>query len=210
MTSRKPIDDNTQPLQHPERLVIISGPSGAGKSTVVRKLLESCPLEIELSVSATTRKPRSGERDGIDYHFLTHEAFQSRRAAGDFLECMEVFGRGDWYGTLNETVSTGLAAGKWVVLEIDVEGALSVIDRYPKTITIFIHCGSVDELERRLRNRGTETESAIARRLEVARREMELASRYRYMVVNRDADEAAHEICGILSTNGEDQTCMTN
>src|SRR5687767_7450301 len=107
------------------KLAIISGPSGAGKSTVVKQLLATCPLPLELSVSATTRDPRPGEQAGIDYHFLTREEFARRRAAGEFLECKEVFGRGDWYGTLHNVVTAGLAAGKWVILEIDVEGAMS-------------------------------------------------------------------------------------
>ena len=92
------------------RLIIISGPSGAGKSTVVRRLQTECPLPLRTSISATTRKPRPGEQDGVDYFFLDHEEFEQRRQAGDFLECKEVFGRGHWYGTLNEQVATGLDA----------------------------------------------------------------------------------------------------
>src|SRR5688572_14577866 len=93
------------------RLVVISGPSGAGKSTVVRRLLAECPLPLVLSVSATTRKARPGEVDGVNYFFLSREEFSRRREAGEFLECKEVFGRGDWYGTLQSQVSAGLAAG---------------------------------------------------------------------------------------------------
>ena len=113
------------------RLVIISGPSGAGKSTVLRKVLETCPLPLELSVSATTRQPRPGECDGVEYHFLTKEEFARRRASGEFLESKEVYGCGDWYGTLQGAVTAGLDAGKWVILEIDVEGALAVLERCP-------------------------------------------------------------------------------
>src|SRR5256885_731293 len=102
------------------RLVIISGPSGAGKSTVVRELLESCPLPLVLSVSATTRQPRRGEIEGEDYYFLTPAQFADRRDAGDFLECKEY--AGNWYGTLQSQVTAGLEAGKLVILEIDVEG----------------------------------------------------------------------------------------
>jgi guanylate kinase len=108
-------------------LVVISGPAGVGKSTVVRKLLTDCPLPMVLSVSATTRRPRPGERDGIEYHFLSAEEFQRRRDAHEFLECKEVFGLGHWYGTLQSEVSAGLNAGKWVILEIDVQGAMSVL-----------------------------------------------------------------------------------
>ena len=111
------------------KLVILSGPSGAGKSTVVRELLATCPLPLELSVSATTRLPRAGERDGVDYHFLSREEFALRRERGEFLECKEVFGRGDWYGTLAAPVTAGLRAGKWVLLEIDVEGRWPLCSR---------------------------------------------------------------------------------
>ena len=161
------------------KLIVISGPSGAGKTTLLRKLFEQCP-ELLVSVSATTRAPRPGERDGEDYFFLSPEEFARRRAGGDFLECFEVFGHGHWYGTLLSEVAPSLAAGKSIVLEIDVQGAMAVLERYPEAITIFVHPGSIEELERRLRGRGTETEDAIQGRLEVARRELAHASRYRY------------------------------
>jgi guanylate kinase len=181
------------------RLVVISGPSGAGKSTVVRQLLSDCSLPLRLSVSATTRHPRPGEVDGENYFFLSHDEFARRRAAGEFLECKEVFGRGDWYGTLQSQVSSGLAAGKWVLLEIDVEGTLSVLDQHPEVITIFLHSGSLEELERRLRQRNTESEDSLRRRLEVARRELSFKDRYRHEVINRDVPQAVHEICEILA-----------
>lgn len=193
-----------------QRMVIISGPSGAGKSTVVKRLITTCDLSLSLSVSATTRDQREGETPGVDYHFLSHEEFQSQREAGEFLECMEVFGRGDWYGTLEGSVAEMLAAGDWVVLEIDVEGALQLIDKFPKAVTIFIHPGSVEELERRLRNRGTETEDAIARRLEVGQRELENSFRYQHIVINHDADESASAICEILKECEGRDTCTTS
>lgn len=180
------------------RIVIISGPSGAGKSTVVRQLLEDCPLPLRMSVSATTRSPRPGEIDGIHYHFLTREEFAARKTAGEFLECKEVFGRGDWYGTLERELAAGLAAGKWMVLEIDVEGAMSVLQRFPAAITIFVHVGAMAELERRLRERGTETEESLRRRLEVARREIDFLKQYHHEVVNHDIAQAVQAICGIL------------
>ena len=185
------------------KLIAISGPSGAGKSTVVRRLLAECPAPRMLSVSAATRPPRPGERDGVDYHFLSRDEFERRRQAGKFLECKEVFGRGDWYGTLASEVAAGLAAGKWVVLEIDVEGTLAVLEKQPDTITIFLHPGSLDELERRLRGRGTESEESLRRRLEVARREMEFVGRYRHEVINHSIDQAVREICEIITTRGE-------
>ena len=185
-------------VSRPGKLVILSGPSGAGKSTVVKELLSICPLPLQRSVSATTRQPRPGEQDGREYHFLSHSEFAGRRAHDEFLECKEVFGRGDWYGTLNATVTAGLAAGKWVLLEIDVEGALAVLERYPDAITVFVHPGSPEELERRLRSRGTEAEASIQRRLEVARRELASRDQYRHTVINETVSEAAREISEIL------------
>jgi len=185
------------------KLVIISGPSGAGKSTVLTELLANCPLPLSLSVSATTRSPRPGERDGVEYHFLSKTEFARRRANGEFLECKEVFGRGDWYGTLNRTVTAGLSEGKWIVLEIDVQGALSVLENRSEAITIFVHPGGLAELERRLRQRGTESEASIQRRLEVARSEMGSISNYDHEVINQVVSHAAREICDILSQYAE-------
>lgn len=180
------------------RLVIISGPSGAGKSTVVKELLRICPLPLVLSVSATTRAPRPGEEDGVNYHFLTHAEFARRREGGEFLEWKEVFGRGDWYGTLAAPVTASLRGGKWVILEIDVEGALAVLQHYPDAITIFVHSGSVQELERRLRARGTESEASLQRRLEVARGELDYAGHYRHSVINEIVADAARQISDLL------------
>ena len=180
------------------KLVIVSGPSGAGKTTVLQRLLEKSSLPLTLSVSATTRPPRPGEKDGVAYHFLPDKEFQERRTAGDFLECMEVFGSGYWYGTLAETVTTSLRAGKWVVLEIDVEGALAVLQKYTDAVTIFLHPGSLDELERRLRGRGTESEEKIRKRLEVAKRELTFIDRYRHDVTNDDLEQAVEELSKIL------------
>lgn len=180
------------------KLIIISGPSGAGKSTVVRELLDKCSLPLSLSISATTRPPRQGERHGVEYFFLSQDEFSRRRLNGEFLEYKEVFGRGDWYGTLRSQVTTGLEAGKWVILEIDVQGALSVIEQNPDVITIFLHPGSLGELETRLRNRGTDTEASILRRLEVAGREMTFVHRYRHQVINDSKDRAVQEICRLL------------
>jgi len=182
----------------PGKIVIISGPSGAGKSTIVRELLKTCPLPLALSVSATTRAPRRGEEPGREYHFLSHEEFARRRAANEFLECKEVFGRGDWYGTLRDQVTTGLLQGKWVILEIDVEGAMAVLDQAPESVTIFLDPGTIEELERRLRGRGTDSEDAVQRRLAVARRELEFIPRYRHRVVNDQPERAVREISDIL------------
>src|SRR4051794_22711529 len=142
------------------RLIVVSGPSGAGKSTVVRELLANCPLPLLLSVSATTRLPRRGEIEGEDYFFLSPHQFAARRQSGDFLECKEY--AGNWYGTLQSQVSAGLAAGKWVLLEIDVEGTLAVLEKQPDALTIFVHSGSGEGLERRRRLRETESGGGAA------------------------------------------------
>lgn len=184
------------------RLVIISGPSGVGKSTVVAGLLKRLGDAIRLSVSATTRPPRPGETDGLQYHFMSGEEFAARRERGDFLECMEVFGRGHWYGTLFEEVRPSLAAGQWVILEIDVDGARKAREQFPEAVTIFITVDSDEELERRLRARRTDSEEAILRRLEVARREMAQAGTYTYRVVNDDVETTIGQIADILAQEG--------
>jgi len=184
------------------RLVVVSGPSGAGKTTVLKRVFQLAPVPLVSSVSATTRPPRAGEVDGEDYHFLSQEEFDLLRQRGEFLECFEVFGRGHWYGTLLSEVTPSLERGKWVILEIDAQGALAVMNRYPEAITIFLRPPSLEVLEQRLRQRHTETEEAIQKRLQQARAELALADRYRYQVVNDDVDQAVQEICDILSQSG--------
>jgi guanylate kinase len=185
----------------PGKLVVISGPSGVGKTTLLRRLLHDLPQLIP-SVSATTRPPRAGERNGIDYHFLALQEFERRRAAGEFLECCRVYGRQHWYGTLVAEVAPRLAAGQWVVLEIDVEGTLSMLERYPEAITIFVEPSHPDQLLERLRGRGTESAEAMARRLEVARRELLEAHRYKHRVVNDDVSVALAAIKDVLTAAG--------
>ena len=190
------------------KLVVLSGPSGVGKSTLLRRLIERFPGRLRLSISATTRAPRPGEKDGVDYYFLSAEEFARRREAGEFLECFEVFGRGHWYGTLQSEVApeSGVTASgedpKWVILDIDVDGAAKVRRLYPEVLSIFLHPGSEQELERRLRSRGTESEEAIQRRLEVARREIERAGEYKYTVINDSLDAAVERISKILEQEG--------
>lgn len=190
------------------QLVVISGPSGVGKSTILRRLLARLPHLIP-SVSATTRPPRAGERDGVDYHFLPLEEFERRRKAGDFLECCQVYGRQHWYGTLVDEVAPRLAAGDWVVLEIDVEGTLSILQKFPDALTIFVEPERPEQLDERLRGRGTESPEAMARRLEVALRELAEAHRYRHRVVNARLDDAVDQIAEILRQAGLPEAAAT-
>ena len=187
-------------------LLIFSGPSGAGKTTVLRKVLERTNRPLVMSVSATTRPPRPGETDGVDYQFLSNTEFQRRREAGEFLECFEVFGHGYWYGTPRSTVSASLEAGQWVVLEIDVQGRERMVEQFPRAITFFVRPDSLEVLERRLRQRGTENEESIQRRLAVARHEWQFAKQYTYEIINRSIDQTVDEICQKLELIGEQPT----
>lgn len=185
---------------HP-KIVVLSGPSGVGKTTVVRHLLATCPVLLIKSVSATTRPPRDGEVDGVDYHFLARNEFERRLGLGDFLEHAEVHKSGFLYGTLWSEVDRAAEAGGWSLLEIDVEGMRLVRERYPQTVTIFISAGSIEEFERRLRARATEDEATIQRRLQTAQSELNCRSEYSYEVINDDLQRAVAEIGEILATH---------
>ncbi len=184
--------------QAAKRIVVLSGPSGSGKTTVVRRLVESAPVQLIKSVSATTRPPRPGEVEGDDYWFLTRDEFQRRLQAEQFIEYAEVFSSGFLYGTLWSELDRAWAQGGWAFLEIDVQGALRVVQQYPDTVTIFLRAPSAAEFERRLRSRGTESEEVIQRRLATAAQELQQADRYRDTVVNDQLEHAVSEICGIL------------
>ncbi len=179
-------------------VVVISGPSGCGKTTIVERIVSEQPVPLVKAVSATTRPPRPGEVHGESYFFLDDDDFAARREAGEFLEYAEVHGRGHWYGTLRSELDRAREMGAWSLLEIDVQGALAVIDEFPDTLSIFVRTPSEDEYERRLRGRGTESDEVIAHRLETARRELEQADRYRYTVVNDDLERAVSETRNIL------------
>jgi len=182
----------------PGKIVVLSGPSGVGKTTVLGRLLETCPLPLVRSISATTRPPRPGEIHGVDYYFLSAEEFARLRESGQFLECAQVFGSGDWYGTLEREVLPSLQAGKWVVLGIDIQGGAAVVQKYPDAVTIFLRPASWEQLESRLRGRKTEPDAAVEARLARARRELAEGQWYRYHVVNDDLERTVQEICQIL------------
>lgn len=183
------------------QLVVLSGPSGVGKSTLLRRLLTDFSALIP-SISVTTRPPRTGEKPGVDYHFLSSEEFETAKKADRFIECCQVYGREYWYGTLEDEVTPRLTHGKWVILEIDVEGTLSILERYPQAVTIFVEPSDPVHLEERLRGRGTESPEAIQRRLEVAHRELRQSGHYRHRVVNDLVEDALANIKKILTEAG--------
>ncbi|MDI6713318.1 MAG: guanylate kinase [Anaerosomatales bacterium] len=179
------------------RLLIISGPSGAGKGTLVDRLVERVP-EAWVSVSATTRRPRPGEVDGVDYRFMSAAEFQRHVDAGDFLEWAEV--HGNRYGTLRQDVEQKIAEGRLVVLEIDPQGAEQVRRLVDDAVCVFVVAPSFDELERRIRKRGAESDEEIAKRLETAKRELRLVGTYDYVVQNDDVARATDELVGIAES----------
>ena len=179
-------------------LFVISAPSGAGKDTVINKVLELRP-ETHLSVSATTRPPRAGEVCGLSYYFVAHERFKKMIANGEFLEYAEYVGQ--YYGTLKKPVNELIESGRDVILEIEVKGAKQIMSIMPRAVTIFIVPPSYEELERRLRGRGTENEEKLAERLEVARIELDEKRHYKHIVVNDTVLRAAEEISKIIDAN---------
>lgn len=176
-------------------LIVISGPSGSGKDTVVKRLME-LHSEIEVSVSATTREIRPGEKDGVNYVYLTREEFERRIQAGEILEYAEYCG--NYYGTPKSEVDKRINNGTTVILVIEVIGAGNVKRIYPGAVTIFVRPPSYGELEERLRGRGTETEESIKKRLARAVEEMEYAVDYNEVVINDTVDECAEEIYGLI------------
>lgn len=177
-------------------LVILSGPSGVGKDTVLDAWRAVDP-RVERVVAYTTRDPREGETDGVDYHFVSEDAFMAHAMRGAFLEWMEVHGR--HYATPLEDMEALLAQGKTAVLKIDVQGALRVMLLRPGVLSIMLVPPSWEALEHRIRGRGTESEETLALRLENARKELEFADRYTFRVVNDDVARAVREIQAIVS-----------
>jgi guanylate kinase len=177
------------------KLVVISAPSGTGKGTVINRLLILRP-DFVFSVSATTRKPRQGEVDGEAYHFLTHERFDEMISNGEFLEYAQYVG--EFYGTPIKPINKYRDAGTTVILDIEVQGAKQVMAKTKDVITIFIMAPDMDELEKRLRGRGTDSEDKLAARMERARQELNERHHYDYTVINDDVSRVANEILNII------------
>jgi guanylate kinase len=178
------------------RLFVITGPSGVGKGTLIRRLLERMP-QLELSVSATTRPPRPGEQDGVEYHFESEEEFDRMARDGELLEHATYSGHR--YGTPRAEVEPRLASGSSVVLEIEVQGARQVREAMPEAIQVFIAPPSPDALRERLEGRATDRPEEIDRRLSAAEEELAARSEFGHVVVNDDLDRATDELAALVS-----------
>ena len=181
-------------------LFVISGPSGAGKGTLVARLLDEVP-DTWLSISATTRAPRTGEEDGVHYYFSSRSDFEQLAANGELLEWAEY--SGNLYGTPRESVENHMAKGEQVILEIDVQGGFQVRERFPEAHLVFIEPPSLEELERRLLNRGTEDAQTVAKRLEAAKAELLRKNEYDFIIVNDDLDAAVQKLVAYINEQAD-------
>jgi guanylate kinase len=179
----------------PGHVFVIAAPSGTGKTTVCRRILEADP-QLRLSVSHTTRAPRAGERDAVDYHFVDDRRFRELVDQGAFLEHAEYGGHA--YGTSWQAIEAPLAAGEDVVLEIEVQGAAQVRERLPSACLIFLLPPDLEVLERRLRGRGTDTEAVIQKRMALVDRELAAAGIFDYAIVNDDLDRAIEDVLAVI------------
>lgn len=181
------------------RVVILSGPSGVGKDTLI-EAWQALDPRVERVVTVTTRPPRPGERDGVDYRFVSHERFEEMARTGAFLEHKEVHGQR--YGTPAAEVERLVREGKIAILKIDVQGALEVMDKLPEATSVFVLPPDWEELERRIRSRGLDSPEAIERRLENARGEVALAERYAHRIVNDDVARAVEALRALVAATG--------
>lgn len=188
-------------------LIILSGPSGSGKGTIVQQLLNERDDTV-LSVSATTRAPRAGEREGVHYYFISRKEFEKLIKNDELLEYAEY--NGNYYGTPAKPVKKFLDEGKNVILEIEVQGAEKVMDNQSGFVSIFITTPSLSELERRLRQRGSETDDSIEQRMKIARWELSRAFRYDYVVLNDDVSLAVERIQTIITAESMRYSRMEN
>jgi guanylate kinase len=177
-------------------VVVVTGPSGAGKGTLERLVLERIP-ELELAISATTRPRRASEQDGREYWFISDQEFSDRVREGDFLEWV-TYVSGHRYGTLRSEIGRIQAAGKVPLLDLEIEGALRVRDSVPGSVTVFVDAPTFAELERRLRDRATESSGEIDERLQLAREQQKQAAEFDHVIVNDDVERAADELAGIV------------
>ena len=178
------------------RVFVITGPSGVGKGTLIRGLMERLP-QLELSVSATTRSPRAGERDGVDYHFLSSGEFERHVRAGEFVEHADYASRR--YGTLRSELEERVTKGAPVVLEIEVQGARQVRAAMPEAVQVFIAPPSLQALRTRLVGRGTDDHAEVERRLRVAEEELEAQPEFAHVVTNDRLDEALERLAEIVA-----------
>lgn len=179
-------------------LIVVSGFSGAGKGTIMKQLLQQYPERYALSISATTRKPRTGEADGVEYFFQTREQFEEMIAKGELIEYAQYVE--NYYGTPQTYVNEQLAAGKDVILEIEIQGALKVKEKFPETLLMFVSTPSAEELKNRLVGRGTEDMDTIRARLGRAVEESQGIENYDYIVINDKLEKCVEEIHAIVSS----------
>ena len=184
-------------MKNLKKLIIITGPSGVGKGTVVKELLDR-NKDIWLSISATTRIPRIGEKDGENYYFISDEKFKDMIDKKEFLEWAQF--AGNYYGTPLSTVNEKIEKGFIVLLEIEVEGAKQIKEKFPEALSIFLLPPSKAELEKRIRNRGTEKEEAIDRRLSRANYEIASSDQFDFVLTNHDVDETVKEVFKIIKS----------
>jgi guanylate kinase len=177
------------------KLFVVTAPSGAGKTSLIDAVMRKDPT-LKISVSYTTRDPRPGEKDGVDYHFVDKKTFLAMRERGEFLESAEV--HGNYYGTGKRVILEAVKRGDDLILEIDWQGAQQVRQLYPGCIGIFILPPSVEELERRMRSRGKDSDEVIRRRVQNAREELSHAGEFKYAIINKDFETARGELAGII------------